>query len=68
LTFPGEKLIFNSRKELVMFEGFSSMSGLITGILSVVVGLIIIIRPRVIAFAVGAYLVIVGILAVIAAL
>jgi uncharacterized membrane protein HdeD (DUF308 family) len=68
LTFPDEKLIFTARKEQAMFGGFTSMSGLIAGILSIVVGLIIIIWPRVIAFVVGAYLVIVGILAVITAL
>jgi uncharacterized membrane protein HdeD (DUF308 family) len=68
LTFSDEKLIFTGRKEQAVFEGFTSMSGLIAGILSIVVGLIIIIWPRVIAFVVGAYLVIVGILAVITAL
>lgn len=40
--------------------------GLIGAILSIVVGLVVIIWPRLIAFLVGAYLVIAGILGIIA--
>ena len=41
---------------------------LIIGIISIVVGIIVIIWPRVIAYIIGIYLIVVGILAVIAAL
>lgn len=41
--------------------------GLITGILSIIVGLVIIIWPRLITFFIGGYLILIGILAVIAA-
>jgi len=47
---------------------FIEISGLIAGIIAVVVGIIIIIWPRVIAYILGIYLIIVGVLAVIAAL
>ena len=44
------------------------ISGLTAGIISIVVGLIVIVWPRLIAYVIGAYLVIVGIIAVVAAL
>ncbi len=43
------------------------ISGLTAGIISIVVGLIVIIWPRIIAYIIGVYLVIVGIIAVVAA-
>ncbi len=45
-----------------------AISGLIGGILAILAGIIIIIWPRIIAYIVGFYLIIIGILAVIAAL
>jgi hypothetical protein len=42
--------------------------GLITGIISIVVGIIIIIWPRIIAYIIGIYLIVIGIIAVISAL
>jgi len=44
------------------------ISGLVAGILSIVVGIVVIVWPRIIAYIVGGYLVIVGIIAVVAAL
>jgi len=44
------------------------ISGLVGGIISIVVGVLVIIWPRIIAFVIGAYLVIIGIIAVVAAL
>ncbi len=44
------------------------ISGLVGGIISIVVGVMVIIWPRIIAFVIGAYLVIIGIIAVVAAL
>jgi hypothetical protein len=44
------------------------ISGLVGGIMSIVVGVLVIIWPRMIAFVIGAYLVIIGIIAVVAAL
>jgi uncharacterized membrane protein HdeD (DUF308 family) len=42
--------------------------GLISGIISIVVGLVIIIWPRLIAYLIGGYLLVVGIIMVLAAL
>lgn len=48
--------------------GFLAISGLIGGILAVVAGIIVIIWPRIIAWVVGIYLIIVGAFAILAAL
>lgn len=47
--------------------GFLAIGGMIAGILSIVVGVLILIWPRLIAYIAGIYLIIVGILAVLAA-
>lgn len=44
---------------------FIAVSGLIAGILAVLVGVIIIIWPRVVAYIIGAYMIVVGIIAII---
>jgi uncharacterized membrane protein HdeD (DUF308 family) len=44
------------------------ISGLVGGIMSIVVGVLVIIWPRIIAYVIGAYLVIIGIIAIVAAL
>lgn len=49
-----------------MPEGIGTY-GLIGGIISVVAGLIVIIWPRIIAYAIGIFLIIVGILSIVAA-
>jgi hypothetical protein len=41
-------------------------SGVIGGIISIVVGIIIIIWPRIIAYLIGIYLVVIGIIAILA--
>lgn len=43
-----------------------SVSGLIGGILTIIVGIIVLVWPRIIAYIIGIYLIIVGILAIIA--
>jgi len=43
------------------------VSGLLAGIISIIVGIVVIVWPRVIAFVVGAYLVIIGIIAIVEA-
>lgn len=48
--------------------GFIQVSGLLAGIVAIVAGVIIMIWPRIIAYIIGIWLVIVGILAVINAL
>ena len=48
--------------------GFPQISGVIGGILAVVAGIIVIIKPQIIAWVVGIYLIIFGALAVLAAL
>ncbi len=47
---------------------FVAVSGLIGGILAVLAGIVIIIWPRILAYIIGIYLIIIGVLAVIAAL
>ncbi len=47
---------------------FVTISGLIGGILAVLAGIIVIVWPRIIAYIIGIYLIVVGVLAVIAAL
>ncbi|MDM7998940.1 MAG: DUF3096 domain-containing protein [Dehalococcoidia bacterium] len=44
------------------------ISGLVGGIISIVVGILVIAWPRIIAYIIGGYLLIVGIIAVVAAL
>ncbi len=48
--------------------GFLNVSGLIAGILAILGGIVVIVWPRILAYIIGVYLIIVGILAVIAAL
>ena len=47
---------------------FLNVTGLIAGILAIVGGVVVIVWPRILAYIIGVYLIIVGILAVIAAL
>jgi hypothetical protein len=51
-----------------MLEGIIEISGLIGGIVTVVAGIVVLIWPRIIAYIVGIYLIIVGVLAVTASL
>jgi hypothetical protein len=44
------------------------LSGLVAGIISIVAGIVVIVWPRIIAYIIGGYLVIVGLIAVVAAL
>jgi hypothetical protein len=45
-----------------------SIGGLIGGIISIIVGIVIIVWPRVIAYVIGGWLIIIGVLAVLATL
>ena len=47
--------------------GILAVSGLIGGILAILAGIIVIAKPKIIAYIIGFYLIIAGILAVIAA-
>ena len=47
---------------------FVAITGLIGGILAIAAGIIVIIWPRILAYIIGIYFIIVGILAIIAAL
>jgi len=49
-------------------HGFLEIGGLIAGIISILVGLIVIWKPKILAYVIGFYFIIVGIFAVIAAL
>jgi uncharacterized membrane protein HdeD (DUF308 family) len=44
------------------------ISGMVAGIISIVVGVLVIAWPRIIAYIIGVYLIILGIIAVVAAL
>jgi len=48
--------------------GILAIGGLIGGILAILAGIIIIVKPKIIAWILGIYLIIAGVLAVIAAL
>lgn len=47
--------------------GFLGVGGLIGGIITLIVGIIILAWPRIIAYVIGIWLIIVGILAIVAA-
>lgn len=44
------------------------ISGLAAGIISIVVGIVVMVWPRIIAFVIGVYLIVMGIIAVLAAM
>lgn len=44
-----------------------AVSGLAAGIVSVVVGVLVLVWPRIIAYAVGLYLIVIGVIAIVAA-
>jgi uncharacterized membrane protein HdeD (DUF308 family) len=44
------------------------ISGLVAGIMSIVAGIVVIVWPRIVTYIIGGYLVIVGLIAVVAAL
>jgi len=48
--------------------GFPQISGMIGGILAVIAGIIVMIKPQILAWVVGIYLIIFGIFAVLAAI
>jgi len=49
-------------------NGLLGVGGLIGGIITLIIGIIILVWPRIIAYVIGIWLIIVGILAIIAAL
>ena len=59
---------YNMIKAIIRRYSMAFMGGLIGGILSIIVGIIIIIWPRIIAYIIGIYLVIIGVNAIITAL
>ena len=48
--------------------GLPQISGVVGGILAVIFGIIVIIKPKILAWLIGIYLIIVGILALVTAL
>ena len=48
--------------------GYLEISGLVAGIISILVGVLVIVWPRVIAYVIGIYLIIIGIIGIVAAL
>jgi uncharacterized membrane protein HdeD (DUF308 family) len=51
-----------------MLSGIIEISGFIGGIITVVAGIVVLIWPKIIAYIVGIYLIVIGVLAVTAAL
>ena len=51
-----------------MLSGLLQVAGLIGGILAIIFGIIVIIKPKILAWLIGIYLIIVGVLAVVSAL
>ncbi len=49
-------------------HGFLEIGGFIGGMLAILVGLIVIFKPKVLAYVIGGYFIIAGVIAVIAAL
>ncbi len=45
--------------------GFLNVSGLIGGIITLIVGIVILVWPRIIAYVIGIWLIIVGIIAIV---
>lgn len=43
------------------------VTGLLAGIISIVAGVVVVVWPRIIAYIIGAYLIIVGVIAIVAA-
>lgn len=54
------------KKAAMMFDGMMSTGGLIAGIISIIVGILIIIWPRIIAYVIGIYLIVMGLIAIVA--
>jgi uncharacterized membrane protein HdeD (DUF308 family) len=51
-----------------MMDGFLPIGGLVAGIISIVAGVVVLIWPKVLAYIIGIYLIIVGLVAVITVL
>jgi len=51
-----------------IMEGFLSVSGLVAGIISIVAGVVVLIWPKILAYIIGIYLIIIGVVAVITVL
>jgi len=45
-----------------MLFGFLSITGLVAAIIAIVLGIVIIFKPRIVAYLIGAYLLIIGVL------
>ena len=45
-----------------MVFGFSPVTGLVAAIIAIVFGIIILVKPRVLAYMIGAYLIIIGVI------
>lgn len=51
-----------------MFGGLGQLGGLISGIITIAAGIIILVWPKVLAYIIGIYLIIVGLIVVVAVL
>ena len=51
-----------------MLGGFLATGGLLAGVISIIVGVLILVWPRLIAYIAGIYLIIIGIIAIVAVL
>ena len=51
-----------------MLSGFVGIAGLVGGILAIIFGIIVIIKPQILAWLIGIYLIIAGILTIVSTL
>ena len=51
-----------------MFDGLLQLGGLIAGIITIAAGIVVLVWPRIIAYIIGIYLIIVGLITVISVL
>ena len=51
-----------------MIDGLFPIGGLIAGIISIIAGIVVLVWPKVLAYIIGIYLIIVGLIAVVAVL
>jgi len=52
----------NARRLNNMQVGFSPITGLVAAIIAIVFGIIILVKPRILAYMIGAYLIIIGVI------
>jgi hypothetical protein len=73
IAAPIEQLLYNQMSTKIKegesrMDGLLSVGGLVAGIISIIAGIVVLIWPKVLAYIIGIYLIIVGLVAVITVL